>query len=71
MILVYQNNPMDASFHLQISLEFFDKKLGDKIWSQKDKEWKVSPLMLSGLSKVCLVKVWHDIYINLVEFFSN
>ena len=45
MILVYQNNPMDASFHLQISLEFFDKDLGDKIWSQKDKEWKVSPLM--------------------------
>ena len=38
-------NPIDVNFHLQKSLEIFDKNSADKIWSKKDKEMKVSPLM--------------------------
>ena len=38
-------NPIDANSHLQKSLEIFDKKSGDKIWSKDDKEIKVSPLI--------------------------
>ena len=37
-----QNNPIDVNFHLQKSLEIFDKKSADKIWSKKDKGIKVS-----------------------------
>ena len=40
-----QINPIDVNFHLQKSLEIFDKNSADKIWSKKDKEIKVSPLM--------------------------
>ena len=32
-----QTNPIDANFHLQKSLEIFDKNSADKIWSKKDK----------------------------------
>ena len=38
-----QINQIDVNFHLQKSLEFFDKVSADKIWSKKDKEIKVSP----------------------------
>ena len=34
----YQINPIDVNFHLQKSLEIFDKNSADKIWSKKDKE---------------------------------
>ena len=37
-----QINLIDVNFHLQKSLEIFDKKSVDKIWSKKDKEIKVS-----------------------------
>ena len=30
-------NPIDVSFHLQKSLEIFDKNSADKIWSKKNK----------------------------------
>ena len=40
-----QINLIDVNFHLQKSLEIFDKNSADKIWSKKDKEIKVSPLM--------------------------
>ena len=40
-----QINPIDVNFCLQKSLEIFDKISADKIWSKKDKEIKVSPLM--------------------------
>ena len=40
-----QVNPIDVNFHLQKSLEIFDKNSADKIWSKNDKEIKVSPLM--------------------------
>ena len=40
-----QINPIDVNFHLTKSLEIFDKNSADKIWSKKDKEIKVSPLM--------------------------
>ena len=33
-----QNKPIDFYFHLQKSLEIFEKKSADKIWSKKDKE---------------------------------
>ena len=32
-----QNNPIDVNFHLQKSLEIFEKNSADKIWSNKDK----------------------------------
>ena len=38
-----QINPIDVNFHLQKSLEIFDKNSADKIWSKNDKEIKVSP----------------------------
>ena len=31
-----QINPIDVNFHLQKSLEIFDKNSVDKIWSKKD-----------------------------------
>ena len=40
-----QINLIDVNFHLQKSLEIFDKKSADEIWSKKDKEIKVSPIM--------------------------
>ena len=40
-----QINSIDANFHLQKSLEIFDKNSADNIWSKEDKEIKVSPLM--------------------------
>ena len=41
----HQINPIYVNFHLQKNLEIFDKNSADKIWSKKDKEIKVSPLM--------------------------
>ena len=41
----FQINPNDVNFHLQFFLEILDKKSADKIWSKKNKEIKVSPLM--------------------------
>ena len=40
-----QINPIDVNFHLQKSLEIFDKNSADKIWSKKDRGWKVPSLM--------------------------
>ena len=40
-----QNNPIDVNFHLQKSLEIFDKKSADKFWSKKERGWKVPSLM--------------------------
>ena len=40
-----QINLIDVNFHLQKSLEIFDKNSADKIWSKKDKGWKVPSLM--------------------------
>jgi hypothetical protein len=40
-----QINSIEVNFHLHKSLEFFDKNSADKIWSKKDKEIKLSPLM--------------------------
>ena len=37
------NNPIDVIFQLQKSLEIFEKKSADKIWSNKDKGIKMSP----------------------------
>ena len=35
-----QINLIDVNFHLQKSLEIFDKNSADKIWSKKDKGLK-------------------------------
>ena len=40
-----QINPIDVNVHLQKSLEIFDENSADKIWSKKDKGWKVPSLM--------------------------
>ena len=37
--------PINVNFHLQKCLEIFDKNSADKIWFEKDKEWKVPSLM--------------------------
>ena len=36
-----QNNPIYLNFHLQKSLESFEKNSADKIWSNKNTRWKV------------------------------
>ena len=36
-----QNSPIDINFHLQKSLDIFEKKSADKIWSEKDIQVKV------------------------------
>ena len=36
-------DPIDVNFHLQKSLEIFEKNSTDKIWSNKDKGIKMSP----------------------------
>ena len=40
-----QIDPIDVNFHLQNSLKIFDKNSADKIWSKKDKGWKVPSLL--------------------------
>ena len=40
-----QINPIDVNFHLQKSLEISDKNSADKLWSKKDRGWKVPSLM--------------------------
>ena len=37
-----QNNLIDVNFHLQQSLEIFEKNSADKIWSNKFKKLKIS-----------------------------
>jgi hypothetical protein len=36
----FQNNPIYLNFHLQKSLEIFEKNSADKIWSNKEKRGK-------------------------------
>ena len=36
--MFYKLNLIDVNFHLQKSLEIFDKHSADKIWSKKDKK---------------------------------
>ena len=45
MSLAVQNNPIGVNFHLQKSLEIFDKNSADKFWSKKDKGWKKPSLI--------------------------
>ena len=68
-----QIRPIDVNFHLQKSLDIFDKTSADKIWFKKDKEIHVSPLMPSR------VKIRIDLWpwaldqtnIQLVNFRHN
>ena len=46
-----QINPIEVNFQLQKSLENFDKNSADKIWSKKDREIKVSPLIPIGVKR--------------------
>ena len=46
-----QINPINVSFHLQKSLEIFDKTSADKIWSKKDKDPTLMPIR---------VKRWYE-----------
>ena len=55
----YQNNTIDVNFHLQKSLEIFDKKSADKFWSKKDRGWKVPSLMpIRGFNKEVYIQTW-------------
>ena len=51
-----QIQPIDVNFHLQKSLEIFDENSADKIWSKKDKEIRVSPLMQIRVKQCSLVQ---------------
>jgi hypothetical protein len=44
-LAVCQIDPIDVNFHLQKSLEIFDKNSAYKIRSKKNKEWKETPLI--------------------------
>ena len=57
-----QINPFDVNFYLQKSLEIFDKNSADKIWSKKDKEIKVFPLM------PIRVKLQQDLFCSFTPF---
>ena len=46
-----QNNPIDVNFHLQKSLEIFEKNSADKILSNKDKEKKCPSPCQIGLMR--------------------
>ena len=50
-------NPIDVNFHLQKSLEIFDQNSADKIWSQKNKEIKVSPIRVKESSSFPLCNI--------------
>ena len=64
-----QINPIDVNFHLQKSLEIFDKKSADKILSKKDKEIKVSPLM--PITLISLINVEVGINVEGVQKMEN
>ena len=50
----------------------FDKNSADKIWSKKDKEWKVFPLMPIRVKGVSVYKPWVVILFEKSEkVFSN
>ena len=57
-----QINSIDVNFHLQKGLEIFDKNSADKIWSKKDKDWKVSPLMPIRFNGPCIYYLLHQIF---------
>ena len=52
-----QNNLIDVNFHLQKSLEIFEKKSADKIWSKKDKGIKVSPPVPNRVKSIACGRV--------------
>ena len=56
-----QIRPIDDNFHLQKSCEIFDKNSADKIWSKKDKEWKVSPLMAIKVNRKIIWSAMQEI----------
>ena len=58
------NNPIDVNFHLQKSLEIFDKNKAYKIRSKNDKEIKISPLMPIRVKGYCIASL--DIYLGSI-----
>ena len=53
-----QINPIGVNFHLQNSLEIFDKNSVDKIWSRKDLGGgKCPPSCQLGLTLIGLIKM--------------
>ena len=55
-------------FHLQKSLEIFDKDSADKIWSKTDKEIKPSPLMPIRVKGLDYLGVIHRVIWNFHLF---
>ena len=51
-----QINPIDVNFHLQKSLEIFDRNSADKIQSQNYKEVKVPCLMPISVKRRFIIK---------------
>ena len=58
-----QINPIDVNFHLQKSLEIFDKNSACKIWSKNDKEIKVSPFMPIRVKSTAIKVIYPKYYI--------
>ena len=74
-----QINQIDVNFHPQKSLEIFVRNSADKIWSKKDKRWKVTFLMPIKVMGFFIMKeiyrfIWHlkkkYIFIDSVFFYS-
>ena len=60
-----QINPIDVNFHLQKSLEIFDKNSAEQNLIQKDKEMKVSPLMPIRVKTFEVLTKWVLSYVLL------
>ena len=57
-----QNNPIYLNFHLQKSLETFEKNSADKIWSNKDIGVKMPCPMQDRVNWVATIPYWEAIW---------
>ena len=63
-----QIDPTNVNFHIKKSLEIFDKNSADKIWSKKDKEINVSPLMPIRVNKLKVLFCFKTVPSDLKKF---
>ena len=59
-----QNNPIYLNFHLQKSLEIFEKNSADKIWSNKDIKVKVPCPVLDKVKFLGLTLIFKTFVIS-------
>ena len=65
-----QIKPIDVNFHIQKSFEIFGKNSADKVWSKKDRGWKVPYLMPIRVKTTWKLKIVTrtrvDMYVKLM-----